>query len=228
MSKDLTVMYVSGEESEGKIKGEFRRTVFKLFPHAKHNVLIASANNPESIVAEAHKLNVDVLIIDSLSHLQSHKVQGAMGKEVQMKHAAEILMDAAHGINTSAGMKPMIVIVIVHATKGLDMAGANAVKHVIDGAFFMEHIDPMTLQPVDDQNVTTGYIRIRAHGKYRAGSTDRVGYYRMTDKGLKAYHPKKPVASAKGKKGARTLNTRAPNPKDRAVTKKGAVRVRVR
>lgn len=241
MSDENIVMYVSGEESEGKIKSEFARAVFKSFPYAKKNVLLASATNPESIVEAARSHNVDVLVVDSLSTMVSKAVQGAAGGQKQMVHAASIFMDAAHGINTSAGHKPMVVLLILHATKGGDMAGANAVKHIIDGAFFMEHIDPLTLQPVDDQNVATGFIRIRAHGKYRAGEITRVGYYKMTKRGLIQYKlkkamgassrasTKKPAARRGGASGGERRERELefePNPRDRHVRKK-PIRVRV-
>lgn len=183
-------MYVSGEESDTKVRLEFKRLgLFTKYPQARKYLKFASATDPEGIVDAANAAGVAFLAFDSLGKARSRRAKGAPGKETQVVHAATVFQAAAHAINQYEGEPRMTIALITHATKGGDMAGANAAKHETDGAFMMEVIDPITRQPVNDPNIKTGHMRLRVHGKYREGDDTLHGFYRMTPTGLVAYDP---------------------------------------
>lgn len=190
--RDLKCLYASSEETEKKIKGEFARAkLFTKYPKSKgDNMQVISSGDPEAIILAAQDHEVDVLIVDSLMMLYSPVVDGDVGKSNQIVHAAQLFMNASHATEQYAEERKMTIILICHATKGGDMSGPNKAKHICDGCFFMEHVDPDTLKTAEDQNQPTGVVKMRVHGKYRCGSPMNYGYYRMTKAGLVVYKPK--------------------------------------
>lgn len=190
--RDFKCLYASSEETEKKIKGEFARAkLFTKYPKSKgDNMQVISSGDPEAIILAAQDHEVDILIVDSLMMLYSPVVDGDVGKSNQIVHAAQLFMNASHATEQYAEERKMTIILICHATKGGDMSGPNKAKHICDGCFFMEHVDPDTLKPAEDQNQPTGVVKMRVHGKYRCGSPMNYGYYRMTASGLVVYKPK--------------------------------------
>lgn len=186
---DLTVLYIAAEEADSTVKAQCtRQDLFKRFPKAKRNLLILNSDDPEYALEVIDKEDVDVVIVDSLMVMQSKEVSGPAGKEKQLNHCAKLFMHRAHAKGAYKDLKPVTIFTVCHATKSGDMAGVNTAKHWTDGAFYIAHIDPVTLEDVDDQNQPTGYVVLRTHGKYRWGSMART-YFRMTDKGLVHYEP---------------------------------------
>lgn len=222
----LKVMYASGEETDKKAKREFKRLgLFKKYPKAKTDrLVIVCTNNPDSIIAAAKENEVDVLFVDSFSVMVSLNTSGDAGQEKQMKYAAYHFSQAAHADNEYKGTRPMTIMGIVHMTKAGDMAGTNAAKHWVDGAFKMEHVDGSTGELVEDQTQSTGYVMLRVNGKYREGDATAKGYFEMTKQGLVTY--KLPSPSSKTTTTSRTAATSKTTPAvaARAAKKTGAKR----
>lgn len=184
------IMIAAGEEVGDVANDEFKRLdLYKRFPKGAKKVLFSGSSDTDAVIAAAHQNKVDVLFVDSLSILSSNRVQGPPGKEKQVNYAAYHLMQAAHASNEYESQRPFTVVMISHVTKDGSMAGPNTAKHWTDGAFILEHIDPSSLEAVDDQNKPTGFVRLRVLGKYRRGSSLNFAFYRFTETGLHAWKP---------------------------------------
>lgn len=186
------VMIAAGEEVGDIANEEFKRLrLYKRFPKGARAVLYTGSDDTDAIIAAAKQAEVDILFVDSLSILSSSRVQGAAGEKTQVNYAAYHLMQAAHASNEYEDTHPFTVIMISHVTKDGSMAGPNKAKHWTDGAFGLEHIDPNTLEAVEDQEKgATGYVRLRILGKYRRGNGQRHCYFQLTDHGLVPWIPK--------------------------------------
>lgn len=222
------VMIAAGEEVGAIANDEFKRLqLFKRFPKGAKKVLYSGSDDTDAVIAAAHQNKVDVLIVDSLSILSSSRVQGPPGKEKQVNYAAYHLMQAAHGSNEYEGHRPFTVIMISHVTKDGSMAGPNAAKHWTDGAFIIEHIDPRTLEPADDQNKPTGYVKLRVLGKYRRGSSMNSAYYHFTETGLHPWTPGDPIEEPKRPSAASTSAVEAkPQKKTKTTKAKPAAKIK--
>lgn len=211
----LKIMIAAGEEVGDIANEEFKRLdLYKRFPKGAKKVLFSGSADTDAVIAAAHQNKVDVLFVDSLSILSSTRVQGPPGKEKQVNYAAYHLMQAAHASNEYEGQRPFTVIMISHVTKDGSMAGPNTAKHWTDGAFVLEHIDPQSLEAVDDQSKPTGLVRLRVLGKYRRGSSMNYAYYRFAETGLHTWNAGDPLPSSDKK------NTKAAEPKAKAAKPK--------
>lgn len=169
--RGLKCLYATSDESEKRVKSEFVRTnLFAKYPKSASNVKVIGASDPEAILHAAQSHGVDVLIVDSF---------------VNDSSAAQLFTEAAH-----AEKHKMAIVLICHASSGSRFTEA---RHVCDGCFSMEHVDPDTLKAVKD---ITGIVKMRVLGKYRCGSPMNYGYYRITGNGLDVYKPSKSDATA--------------------------------
>lgn len=195
-------MLAAGEEATEVIKSEFKRQkLHRKYPLYK-DIIMVSSSDPDAIAAAAIEHDIEYLVVDSVHVMKSRRTNGPPGKDRQLNYATALFMNLAHATDEFHDQLPMSIWLVNHMTKGGDMAGSNTAKHETDGAFSLDHIDPITLRPVDDQNEPTGYIRLKVHGKYRRGVNTLKAYYKMTSRGLTLWVPKNSPSRAV-KKGAR-------------------------
>lgn len=202
MQEGYKVMYAAGEEAIGVIKAEYKRQwLLKKYPEAK-NIEMCSSVDPDAIVHEAKQRDIDVLIVDSGFVMRSRRVNGPPGKERQVSYACSLFMNAAHATDEFMDTRPMTIVILFHMTKDGDLSGSNFAKHETDGSFSLDSVDPVTLKALDDQNEPSGYVRLRVHGKYRRGKNTAKAYYKMGNRGLQTWKPKKgkSLVVTKGKK----------------------------
>ncbi len=159
LGKDKTVLYVSGEESSGQLKLRAER----LCVQGDH-LFILTETNIESILSEADKIKPDVIIADSVQTMYSDRVSSAPGSVTNVKEVAMAFISKAkaHGIS---------VILVGHINKEGSIAGPKVLEHMVDAVLSFE----------GDKKQT--YRIIRAN-KNRYGSTNEIGVFEMTDKGL--------------------------------------------
>ncbi len=159
LGKEKTVLYVSGEESSGQLKLRAER----LSVRGEH-LYILTETNIESILAEADKIKPDVIIADSVQTMYSDRVSSAPGSVTNVKEVAMAFISRAkaHGIS---------VILVGHINKEGSIAGPKVLEHMVDAVLSFE----------GDKKQT--YRIIRAN-KNRFGSTNEIGVFEMTDKGL--------------------------------------------
>lgn len=153
------VLYVSGEENIGQISGRAQR----LWVNAK-NISLLCESNFEDIFESIKSQKFDLVIIDSISVMNTHNASGTAGSINQIKYIAETLQQYAKQNATS-------FILIGHITKDGAVAGPKSLEHLVDVVLFFEG------ERYDD-------IRLLRSLKNRFGSTWDIWIFKMTESGL--------------------------------------------
>ena len=159
ISKEKKVLYISGEESAQQIKLRASR----LFSDDM-NMLILAETNLDTIEGEILAVMPDVVVIDSVQTVSSPELTSLPGSVSQVREATGRLMNIAKANNISC-------FLVGHVTKEGAIAGPRVLEHLVDTVLYFE-----------GERFNT-YRMIRAV-KNRFGSTNELGVFEMTDKGL--------------------------------------------
>lgn len=153
------VLYISGEESGGQIKLRAKRLGV-----SGKNLYILTETNLDSILKEADKIKPDIMIIDSIQTIYDEMIKSAPGSITQVRESALTLIHRAksHGIS---------MLLVGHVNKEGGIAGPKVLEHMVDAVLCFEG------------EKLQSYRIIRAN-KNRFGSTNEIGVFEMTDKGL--------------------------------------------
>lgn len=153
------VLYISGEESGGQIKLRAKRLGV-----SGKNLYILTETNLDSILKESDKLKPDIMIIDSIQTIYDEMIKSAPGSITQVRESALTLINKAksHGIS---------MLLVGHVNKEGGIAGPKVLEHMVDAVLCFEG------------EKLQSYRIIRAN-KNRFGSTNEIGVFEMTDKGL--------------------------------------------
>jgi DNA repair protein RadA/Sms len=158
--KNITTLYISGEESEQQIKMRADR-----LKHNNNNFYLLTETNTQPIFQQIKKLKPQLIIVDSIQTLQSPYVEATPGSVSQIRECAAEFQKFAKETNTP-------VFLIGHITKDGSIAGPKILEHMVD----------CVLQFEGDRNY--GY-RILRTLKNRFGSTSEIGIYQMTGEGMR-------------------------------------------
>jgi len=153
------VLYISGEESGGQIKLRAKRLGV-----SGKNLFILTETNLDSILKEADKLKPDIMIIDSIQTIYDEMIKSAPGSVTQVREASLTLINRAKSHGTS-------MLLVGHVNKEGGIAGPKVLEHMVDAVLCFEG------------EKLQSYRIIRAN-KNRFGSTNEIGVFEMTDKGL--------------------------------------------
>lgn len=153
------VLYVSGEESSSQIK--LRADRLKL---RGNNLYLLTENNLDRIFKEIDRIKPDILIVDSIQTMYAGSVSSSPGSVTQVKESAMALINKAKGEGIS-------VIMVGHVNKEGGIAGPKVLEHMVDAVIYFE----------GDRRQS--YRIIRAI-KNRFGSTNEIGVFEMTERGL--------------------------------------------
>ncbi|MCQ2428531.1 MAG: DNA repair protein RadA [Clostridia bacterium] len=159
LSRTRKVLYVSGEESAGQIKLRAKRLGV-----TGSSLLILSETNTEKIIGECASCNPDVLIVDSVQTMFTPEQASSPGSVTQVRESALSFISMAKNDGVS-------VILVGHVNKEGSIAGPKLLEHMVDSVLCFEG------------ERQQAYRIIRAV-KNRFGSTDEIGVFEMTDKGL--------------------------------------------
>lgn len=159
LGESRKVLYVSGEESGGQLKLRANR----LGVDGK-NLFILTETNMENILKETDKVKPEVIIVDSIQTIYSATVNSTPGSVTQIKEAALAFINKAKSDGIS-------VILVGHVNKEGSIAGPKILEHMVDAVLYFEG------------ERQQAYRIIRAI-KNRYGSTNEIGVFEMTDKGL--------------------------------------------
>lgn len=161
LSKQHSVMYVSGEESLHQIGLRAERLGV-----AGSNVALASSTNVEDIARTISAGKHDLVVVDSVQILTSESVPSIAGSVSQITNCAHLLINIAKKVNTA-------VVLVGHVTKEGSIAGPKVLEHVVD----------TVLQLEGDRY---GGFKILRSIKNRFGSTNETGIFEMVERGLVA------------------------------------------
>lgn len=158
--KDVSVLYISGEESEQQIKMRADRLGLK-----NDNFYLLTETSTQVIFQEIKKLKPQLVIVDSIQTLHTQFIDSSPGSVSQIRESAAEFQRFAKETNTP-------VFLIGHITKDGSIAGPKILEHMVD----------TVLQFEGDRHYAYRILRTL---KNRFGSTAELGIYEMTDEGMR-------------------------------------------
>jgi len=160
LSKKVSVLYVSGEESNKQTKMRADR----LNSDLGENFFIVNLTNLEGIFEAIEKVEAKIVIIDSIQVIYSEQIVSSPGSVSQVRECANMLMKFAKQSGIS-------MFIIGHVTKEGAIAGPRVLEHIVDTVLYFEG------------DRFSNYRILRAV-KNRFGSTNEIGVFEMSSKGL--------------------------------------------
>jgi len=159
--QNVTVLYVSGEESVAQTKLRAKR----LGAGREGNLYIVNQTDLSLIAEYINKINPEVVIIDSIQVIFEPTISSSPGSVSQVRECAGILTQLAKTRGIS-------IFIIGHVTKEGTLAGPRVLEHIVDTVLYFEG-DRFSL------------YRILRAVKNRFGSTNEIGVFEMGSGGLK-------------------------------------------
>lgn len=123
---EKNIIYISGEETNFQIASRAKR----LWISGK-NINLLAENCIENILETLAKNKTDILIIDSISVMNSKNISGVSGSISQVKFISELLVSYAKKTNTA-------VFIIWHINKDWNLAWPKTLEHMVDTVLYFE------------------------------------------------------------------------------------------
>lgn len=158
-NKQFTVLYVSGEESNTQTKLRAARLGLN-----SENLYVLAETNVDEIITGIENLNPRLVIVDSIQTVYNPLLQSAPGSVSQVRECALQFLSIAKN-------KQIPIFLIGHVTKDGYLAGPKVLEHMVDTLLFFE----------GDKD---HFFRLIRAVKNRFGSTNEIGVFEMTEKGL--------------------------------------------
>lgn len=159
LGNELKILYVSGEESRRQLKLRAERLGVN-----NENTFIMTETDIEVIVEEIKTEKPDLVMIDSIQTMNLTALNSSPGSVTQVRECTNLLMHTAKGLDIP-------IIVVGHVNKEGSIAGPKVLEHIVDAVLYFEGDKQMS-------------YRILRAVKNRYGSTNEIGVFQMTDKGL--------------------------------------------
>ena len=156
---DDPVLYVTGEESPVQVKLRADRMGID-----GRRILLLAETDVDLILEHLDAARPMLAIVDSIQTLQTESESSGPGSIGQVRESALRLLRWAK----TAG-KP--VFISGHMTKDGTLAGPRVLEHMVDVVLHLESQE-------------SGSFRVLRAAKNRFGSTDEVGVFEMTERGL--------------------------------------------
>ena len=157
--KQVSVLYISGEESLRQIKLRANR-----IGQFTDKMQLLCETNLEVIREVIERRKPDVVVIDSIQTMFHEDVSSAPGSVSQVRESTNILMQIAKGMGVS-------IFIVGHVTKEGNVAGPRVLEHMVDTVLYFE----------GDRHAS---YRILRAVKNRFGSTNEIGVFEMQKGGL--------------------------------------------
>ena len=159
LGEQLSILYVSGEESKRQLKLRADRLGVD-----SDNLYILTQTDVEMICETIRQDKPDIVMIDSIQTMSLSELNSSPGSVTQVRECTNYLMHTAKSMDI-----PMIVV--GHVNKEGSIAGPKVLEHIVDAVLHFEGDKQMS-------------YRILRAVKNRYGSTNEIGVFEMTDKGL--------------------------------------------
>jgi len=159
LEDELTVLYVSGEESERQIKMRAERLGV-----TGGGVYVMAETDIGEVLAAVDELKPDVLVVDSIQTLYNPELSSSPGSVGQVKDCTMSLLQLSKGSGVT-------VFLVGHVTKEGAIAGPKVLEHMVDCVLYFEGEQSMN-------------YRILRAAKNRYGSTNEIGVFEMLGTGL--------------------------------------------
>lgn len=157
--QNLSVLYVSGEESLQQIKLRAER----IGTFSDHLELLCETSL-DTIRTVIERNKPQIVVIDSIQTMYNENVSSAPGSVSQVRESTGVLMQIAKGMDIS-------IFIVGHVTKEGVVAGPRVLEHMVDTVLYFE----------GDRHAS---YRILRAVKNRFGSTNEIGVFEMCNSGL--------------------------------------------
>jgi len=154
------VLYVSGEESPEQIKLRADRMGV-----SSDSIMLLPETSLENVLLAAAEMEPSALVVDSIQTMRTDELESAPGSVGQVRECAARTMFYAK----NSGVP---VFIIGHVTKDGAIAGPRVLEHIVDTVLYFE----------GDRGHP---YRILRTVKNRFGSTNEIGVFEMSDRGLR-------------------------------------------
>ena len=154
----INVLYVSGEESRRQIKLRADRL------GVDNEMLVMTETDIEIVTEQIKTINPELVIIDSIQTMNLTSLNSSPGSVTQVRECTNVLMRTAKSLEIP-------IIIVGHVNKDGAIAGPKVLEHIVDAVLYFE----------GDRQLT---YRILRAVKNRFGSTNEIGVFEMTYKGL--------------------------------------------
>ncbi|MBQ2272270.1 MAG: DNA repair protein RadA [Clostridia bacterium] len=158
--RDMRILYVSGEESPRQIK--LRADRVGEYPE---NLFILPETDIAAVVARTEEMVPDLLVVDSIQTKYREDMTSAPGSVPQVRECTSELMRLAKA-------NEIPTFVVSHVNKEGAIAGPKVMEHMVDAVLYFE-------------GERSSDHRILRAIKNRFGSTNEIGVFEMTDRGLR-------------------------------------------
>lgn len=159
ISQRVEVLYITGEESIRQIKLRASR----LGVHGA-GIQVAAENDIEAICRLVQEMRPSLVIIDSIQTMHTAEVSSSAGSVSQVKECAAKLLTVAKSLEIP-------IFIVGHVNKDGAIAGPKVMEHIVDTVLYFE----------GDRMLP---YRILRAVKNRYGSTNEIGMFDMTGRGL--------------------------------------------
>lgn len=153
------VLYVSGEESLSQLKLRAKRLGL-----LSDKLEVLAETNVELIGQHIGNLQPKLVIVDSIQTIYQEDMTSAPGSVSQVREGAAYFLRIAKDLEIP-------IVLVGHVTKGGSFAGPKVLEHAVDYVLYFEGENHHS-------------FRMIRGVKNRFGSTNEVGIFDMTDKGL--------------------------------------------
>lgn len=160
VSKQQTVLYISGEESEHQVAMRASR-----LGAGGERLQIASSNSADDAASTIASGDFQLVVVDSVQTMTANGVSSAPGSVSQITNSTNILLHAAKQSDTA-------LLVVGHVTKEGSIAGPKLLEHIVDVVLTLEG------------DAYGGFKVLRAT-KNRFGPTTEAAIMEMDEQGLK-------------------------------------------
>ena len=159
LSRDNSILYVSGEESVRQLKLRAER----LGVNGK-NLSILAETDIENISSYIFAQKPGIVMVDSIQTMNYSDLSSSTGSVAQVRECTNILLRAAKSLDIP-------IIIVGHVNKDGVIAGPKVMEHIVDAVLYFE----------GERNYS---YRILRAVKNRFGSTNEIGVFEMFDDGL--------------------------------------------
>ena len=158
LTKQVTVLYVTGEESASQLKLRAERL------GVGEDMLILAENDLSAIESEVDRVKPAYVMIDSIQTMYSADCSGTNGSISQIREATSLITRMAKRTGAAT-------FIVGHVTKDGAIAGPRILEHMVDTVLYFEG---------DRQDS----FRLLRSVKNRFGSTDEIGVFEMRSTGM--------------------------------------------
>ena len=159
LSKDLSVLYVSGEESAYQLKMRAKRLGVK-----SDNLSVMCETDAEVVCEYLKSEKPNIVMVDSIQTMNIPELSSSTGSITQVRECTNLFMQTSKNNDIST-------ILVGHVNKDGNIAGPKVLEHIVDTVLYFE----------GERNYS---YRILRAAKNRFGSTNEIGVFEMTDSGL--------------------------------------------